>query len=356
MAKPRRRWSFWRGFQNPEPRLPEARPACAHVILMDGTMSSLRRGCETNIGLTYRLLSELGPSSNVMLYYEPGIQWRGLKRSVEVLAGVGINRQIKRAYLFLARNYRPGDKIFLMGYSRGAYAVRSLAGLIDKLGLLRPAQVDHATLERLYCLYQDAPDSQQAKAFRGARCHAATSIELVGIYDTVRALGLQWPLLQRLAPQAHAFHNHKLGTSVVHGRHALALDETRDVYAPVLWSVPEDRPGDIVQMWFRGSHGDVGGQLGDWHPARPLSNISLLWMLGEAERCGLTLPFNWRSRYVTDPGAPSVGTMRGWGAIFVRRRGRVIGQDPSERVHPTAIAHARRRGFAVRADGRFVSA
>jgi len=356
VANPRHRWSFWRGFQNPEPRLPKARHACAHVVLMDGTMSSLRPGCETNIGLTYRLLSELGPSSNVMLYYEPGIQWRGVKRSVEVLAGIGINRQIKRAYLFLARNYRPGDKIFLMGYSRGAYAVRSLAGLIDKLGLLRPAQVDQDTLERLYCLYREAPDSQQAKALRAARCHATTPIELVGIYDTVRALGLPWPMLCRLAPQAHSFHNHLLGTSVVHGRHALAMDETRDVYAPVLWSMPEDSPVDIVQMWFRGCHGDVGGQLGGWRAARPLSNIPMVWMLSEAERCGLILPSNWRSRYLTNPGAPSVGTMRGWGALFLRRQRRTLGTDRSEMVHPTALPHARRRGLAVRADGQFDTA
>lgn len=353
VAKPRRRWSFWRGFRNVEPRLPAVRPPCIHVVLMDGTMSSLRRGSETNIGLTYRLLSELPGSSNVMLYYEPGIQWRGAKRAVEVVAGIGINRQIKRAYLFLARNYRPGDKIYLMGYSRGAYAVRSLAGLIDKLGLLRAAQVDHDTLERLYQLYQDAPDSQKARAFREARCHATTAIAMVGIYDTVRALGIRWPILWRLAPQAHEYHSHELGPSVIRGRHALALDETRDVYAPVLWDVPHDSPADVVQMWFRGSHGDVGGQLGDWNAARPLSNIALVWMLGEAEHCGLPLPPHWRSRYLTDPNAPSVGTMRGWGASFVLRHRRRPGKDRSERVHATAIAQARKLGLPVRSDGRF---
>ena len=193
MAPIRGKWSFWRGFRNPEPRLPEVRPPCTHVVLLDGTMSSLRRGSETNIGLTYRLLSELGEASRGMLYYEPGIQWRGMRRAIEVLAGIGINRQIKRAYLFLARNYRPGDRIYLMGYSRGAFAVRSLAGLIDKLGLLRPAQVSEETLERLYRLYQEAPDSQQARAFRSARCHERVQIELVGVYDTVRALGLLCP-------------------------------------------------------------------------------------------------------------------------------------------------------------------
>ncbi|WP_420396896.1 DUF2235 domain-containing protein [Nioella sp.] len=351
MAPIRGKWSFWRGFRNEEPRLPDVRPACTHVVLLDGTMSTLRRGQETNVGLTYRLLSELPQSANVMLYYEPGIQWRGVKRSVEVLAGVGINRQIKRAYLFLARNYHPGDRIFLMGYSRGAFAVRSLAGLIDKLGLLRPAQISEDALERLYCLYQEAPDSQQARAFRASRCHDRVRIEMVGVYDTVRALGLRWPLLWRLAPQTHEFHSHELGASTRHGRHALAMDETRDVYAPVMWTLPEGREGDVIQMWFRGTHGDVGGQLGDWQAARPLANIPLAWMLGEAEHCGLPLPPHWRSRYLTDPGAPSVGTMRGWSRIFVLRHKRRIGLDRSERVHPSALPAARQAGLPVMSDG-----
>jgi hypothetical protein len=96
------------------------------------------------------LLSDLPQAAHVTLYYEPGIQWRGFRRAHEVVAGVGINRQIRRAYLFLARNYRPGDRVVLMGYSRGAYAVRSLAGLIDRMGLLRAAQIDEETLDRVY--------------------------------------------------------------------------------------------------------------------------------------------------------------------------------------------------------------
>ncbi len=352
MAWRKRNWTFWRGFRNtPPPRLPAARPPCVHVVLMDGTMSSLRHGFETNIGLTYRLLSELGPKANVTLYYEPGIQWRGMKRATEVIAGIGINRQIKRAYLFLARNYHPGDKIMLMGYSRGAFAVRSLAGLIDKLGLLRPAQVNEDTLERLYCLYQEAPDSPAARAFRAARCHEKTPIELVGVYDTVRALGLRWPIVWRFAPEAQAFHTHELGPSILHGRHALAMDETRGVYAPVLWSVTDETQSDVVQMWFRGTHGDVGGQLGDWTAARPLSNIPLVWMLSEAERCGLPLPQHWRGRYLTDADAHSVGTMRGWGLMFWKRHRRFVGRDRSEQVHPTAVAAARSVGVPVLADG-----
>ena len=116
-----------------------------------------------------------------------------------------------------------------------------------------------------------------------------------------------------------------------------------------------EREGDVVQMWFRGSHGDVGGQLGDWNAARPLSNIPLAWMLGEAEACGLPLPPHWRSRYLTDPGAPSVGTLRGWSRFFVLRHRRRLGLDRSERVHRTAIPAARALGLPVMSNGWFRS-
>ena len=103
-----------------------ARGPVTHVIILDGTMSTLNEGEETNAGLTYRLLAERG-GPDLSLYYEAGLQWRSWRNSWDVIVGRGINRQIRRAYGYLASRYRPGDRIFLFGYSRGAYAVRSLA-------------------------------------------------------------------------------------------------------------------------------------------------------------------------------------------------------------------------------------
>jgi uncharacterized protein (DUF2235 family) len=312
-------------------------------------MSSLLPGAETNIGLTYRLLLELPDATNVTLYYEPGIQWRGARRAHEVVAGIGINRQIRRAYLFLARNYQPGDRIVLMGYSRGAYAVRSLAGMIDRMGLLRAAQIDEETLERVYTAYREAPESRDAQALKAARCHARVDIAFLGVFDTVRALGVRWPVLWRFVPEPHPYHSHALGPSTRIARHALALNETREAYAPVLWDVAPERAasGAVQQMWFRGAHGDVGGQLGDFMPARPLSNIALTWMLAEAEAAGLPLPYLWRARYVTDAAAEPSGTRRGAGRFFVARRARRVGLDPSERIHPSARAAATARGLTL---------
>ena len=173
------------------------------------------------------------------------------------------------------------------------------------------------------------------KDFVEAYCHTDVEIEMIGAWDTVKALGLRLPVLWRWSAPAHAFHNHRLGSHIRHGYHALALDETRAVYEPVLWECPPDFEGEVEQVWFRGSHGDIGGQLGGYHPARPLANIPLVWMLDKIETRGITLPEGWKSRFPTDANAPSVGTWRNFGKIFLIRRRRKVGQDKSERLHET---------------------
>ncbi|MCX7645206.1 MAG: DUF2235 domain-containing protein [Rhodobacteraceae bacterium] len=319
---------------------PRRRGRVDHVIVLDGTMSSLEEGAETNAGLTYRLLAERGRVAGLSLYYEAGIQWEEWRRAPDVIMGRGINRQIRRAYGFLASRYRPGDRIFLFGFSRGAYAVRSLAGVIDRVGLLRAEHATTRAVREVYRHYELAPESEAARLFAGLYCHPSVEIEMVGVWDTVKALGMRLPLLWMLTEKRHAFHDHRLGASVRHGFHALALDETREVYAPVLWSSGDRRlPGQVIeQVWFRGAHGDIGGHLGGFDAARPLANIPLVWMLEKAEGCGLVLPTGWRARFPRDPEAPSVGTWRGWGKTFLIRRRRRVGLDPSESIHPTAIA------------------
>jgi uncharacterized protein (DUF2235 family) len=301
------------------------------VVILDGTMSTLNRGSETNAGLAYRLCREMRRS--VSIYYEPGVQWQDWRSTRDVVAGRGINRQITRAYSYLASRYRPGDRIFLMGYSRGAYAVRSLAGVIDRVGLLRHEHATERNIRTAYRYYQKSAATPVARAFSARHCYDETPIEMIGVWDTVKSLGLNMPVLWRLTEARHDFHNHALSANVRHGYHALALDETREAYSPVLWQSTPDTRTVLEQVWFSGTHGDVGGQLGGFDAARPLSNIPLVWMLEKAAACGLPLPEGWQARFPRDATAPSQGLWRGYSRIFITRRRRVVGADPSESLH-----------------------
>jgi uncharacterized protein (DUF2235 family) len=307
-----------------------------HVIILGGTLSSLECGVETNAGLLFKLLSEGKLRADRTVYYEPGIQLRGWRQLGDIAQGRGLNKQIRRTYGWLASHYRAGDRIFLFGFSRGAFAVRSLAGVIDRVGLVQRAKATERAVSLAYRHYQGDPDSAAAKAFAAANCHPVCEIECLGVWDTVKALGIRLPLLWKLTEGRHKFHNHHLGASVRHGFHALALHETRVAFEPVMWETPPGRVGHIEQVWFRGAHGDVGGHVGMDQSARPLSNIPLVWMIERAESLGLAPPEAWRERFPCDASAPMVGTMRGWGAFFLLRRARVVGRDPSERLHSSA--------------------
>lgn len=339
--------SLWR---RPPSDFGPRRGAVTHVIILDGTMSSLEPGRETNAGLAYKLACEMG--NRLSIYYEPGLQWIDWRSARDVIVGRGINRQIRRAYGYLASRYHPGDGIYLMGYSRGAYAVRSLAGVIDQVGLLRAEHATERKIRDVYRHYEGAPEGDAAAAFSKAYCHETAGIEMIGVWDTVKSLGINAPVFWRLSEHLHAFHNHDLSSIVKNGFHALALDESRVAYKPVLWESHAGFEGRVEQVWFPGSHGDVGGQLNGYEAARPLANIPFVWLLARAEECGLPLPGGWKLRFPQDASAPSVGNWRGFGKIFMTRRKRIVGKDPSERLHES-VDERERRGVKSRVLSRF---
>ncbi len=321
---------------------PKTRASVDHIILLDGTMSTLEDGSETNVGLIYKLLNQSAQSGHLSIFYEAGNQWSDWSKTLDIIEGRGINRQIQRVYGWLSSRYRPGDRIFLFGYSRGAYAVRSLAGVIDEIGLLRKDQATERNVREAYRRYQCGSDADNCLIFSHNHCHMDVPIEMIGCFDTVKSLGFRAPFVWKWSEVKHSFHNHRLGKHVRHGFHALALDETRDAFRPVLWECPTGHEGKVEQVWFRGSHGDIGGQLSGFTAARALSNIPLTWMLEKAELCDLELPEGWRQEFPTDENAKSAGTWRGWAKYFLARKKRPVGHDFSETVHPTAIGRSRR--------------
>lgn len=315
-----------------------------HVIILDGTLCNLRPDHISNVGLAYKLISQPMDGVRRRVYYEEGLQWQGWRHLRDLAEGRGIQGQIRRAYGWLASQYRPGDRIFLLGYSRGAYGVRALAGVIDRMGLLRHDQATARNIRALFRLDESGADAADAlrnaaaiDRFRSIHCHATCPIAMIRVFDTVKALGMRLPLLWLLRRPEVEFRDHALGAGVENAFHALALGETRLAFDPVMWRAPSVEHVRMEQVWFRGAHADVGGQLGRADRPRGLSNIPLVWMMGRAEACGLQLPQGWARDYPCDPTSPAVGSWHGWGKLFLLRQRRKICSDPTEELHATAL-------------------
>lgn len=295
------------------------RPPIPHIVLMDGTLATLGGPRATHIWTIRRLVRRAGP---VRVHYARGVNWDDWKGVRSVITGRGIEDRIAAAYGWLASSWRPGDPIFVFGYSRGAFTARSLAGMVGQVGLLLPRHATERNIRLAWRLYQRGGSAAALSVFR-RRCHDHVPIEMLGVFDTVAALGLRLPLVWMLTEGQHRFHDHRLGGHVRFGAQALALDETRAVFQPILWK--DDDALRVEQRWFRGSHPDIGGQLNGVEAARPLANIPLVWMLDRAESRGLPLPPGWRALLPCDPMAPAVGSWRGWGRAFLLRIPRTVG-------------------------------
>ncbi len=311
------------------------RPRRTHVFIIDGTLSTLEEGKETNAGLLYKLLRESGAQVSQTVGYNAGVQAEGWRKWLHVAMGTGINHSIVEGYGTLCSRYEPGDKIMLFGYSRGAYAVRSLAGLIDRMGLLHRRHATERRILRAFRYYEADDESVQSRKFTSKFCHRDVEIEVLGIWDCVKALGLPYPILSYLAPMATEFHNDALGDHVRNGYHAVAIDETRVAYSPRLWQRDPQWDGHLEQVWFPGTHSDIGGHVWTRPQARGLSNIPLVWMLRKAQAHGLVLPEGWASEFPINIEAPSIGRYDGTSKLFIHRRARVVGACSSESLHPS---------------------
>lgn len=203
--------------------------------------------------------------------------------------GRGIEKNIMDGYRYIVQNYAPGDEIWLFGFSRGAYTVRSLCGLINNCGILR--RPDAALIESAFALYKkpasvNAPGGDNSVEFRANHSHRSREVKFVGVWDTVGALGIPFSFLG-LFDDKDEFYDTKLGRNVRAARHALAIDEVREDFEPAVW-LPREKL-DLRQVWFCGAHADVGGSQKPDRDGSRVSDLPLHWMIKEARTHGLSI-------------------------------------------------------------------
>lgn len=315
--------------RNADAPTPSSQPVRNLVICCDGTGNVWGNEQDTNV---VRLVRACAKTSSQIVYYDPGVgtasEFPGIgwfeafkvriQRLIGLAFGGGIYADIGSAYAFLIRNYREGDRIWVFGFSRGAFTARAVAGMVNLFGVVRPAgEVMIPVLLRIYF-----SDRSVANAQKHTRQQLADDIRrnfadepgstarvyFTGVWDTVESVG--GLRMIRISSSTST-----VGKAFDHVRHAVAAAEYRAKYEPRLYPDPnrdepgwveiqpdgsgelevgrdkpagpgqfEYRPG-LKQLYFPGAHSDVGGSYED----RGLSDCSLAWMLHEAKAKGLDL-------------------------------------------------------------------
>jgi uncharacterized protein (DUF2235 family) len=303
------------------------------VICCDGTGNEISENI-SNVLKLYRCLRKTDKTTpHQMVFYDPGVgtlsrpnPWHKLKQDFSAIMGLatgyGLDDKVLQSYLFLVRNYQEGDQIYLFGFSRGAYTVRVLAGLIHKVGLISPEQANLAgsgltsykqistddepapgtALQAL----TDAGDAEgplpatkddQAAQFARILSTRWPTIRFVGVWDTVASVivprpdRFYWPSVEELA---YTLHNPSVQTF----RQAMSIDERRCMFRLKKWDQPQTfmhnrfndakaEPQDHLQVWFAGVHSDIGGGYPELQSA--MSKYPLIWMIDEAIKCGLAV-------------------------------------------------------------------
>jgi uncharacterized protein (DUF2235 family) len=291
------------------------------IILSDGTGNSAAKAFKTNVWRLYQAI-DLTDGSQVAVFGDGvGTSSVSFLRIMGLALGVGVKRNVLNLYKFLCRNYKDGDRIWAFGFSRGAFTIRVVAGLICREGLVTfnteeelnrnalaayrayrklafPTRIPWVSggrylRDRLMAVWNWATE---ATSYASVAKRTAIPIHFLGVWDTVAAYGLPIDELT-LAVDAWVwpmrFRDESLLACVRYARHALSLDDERRTFFPVPWDEtaekePHDGPADtnrerLQQVWFPGAHADVGGG----YPDDGLSYVALCWMIEEAAELGL---------------------------------------------------------------------
>jgi len=262
------------------------------VVLSDGTWQRHDQKDLSNVGLLDRILKggAVGDGDRVQhVFYDAGVGTGWFDRLRGGGLGIGIDTNIKQCYSFLVENWKEGDEVYMFGWSRGAYTVRSLCGMISEVGLLRKerfaAQDIQELVDKAYALYR-SNDPEREREHREQHGEPV-SITVLGCFDTVGALGIPRVLPgSRLLNRKYDFHNTVVSEHVRLALHALAVDERKKGFLPTRMESSGKGGGVVVQKWFPGDHGGVGGG-----SIRSLSAIPLKFMIDQMHANGFNLEF-----------------------------------------------------------------
>jgi len=303
------------------------------VVCCDGTANEFAQDRTNVVKLFYAL--DHDPTRQVTFYHPglgtmepPGALTGFAKRITRLLGkaiGYGLEADVRDAYAFVMRNFQPDDRLFLFGFSRGAYTVRVVASLLHMYGLI-PRDNEPLVPYAIRMMTAEAKERfKLAAQFRGT-FSTACKPWFVGVWDTVSSVGwISHPL--RVPYSA-------VNPDIANARQAISIDERRAFFRQNLWHEPSPATGenpipDVKQVWFPGVHCDVGG--GYPEEQSGLAKVSLEWMLAEAHSRGLLLDKDRTDRIIgkrgTDYAAPNATadlhtslTWKWWLAEFLPKR------------------------------------
>ena len=300
------------------------------IICSDGTGNTAIKNRGTNVFKIFEAIDLNGHRSNPYLdpqvaFYDDGVGTETFL-PLKLLGGAfgfGLAKNVRNLYMDLVRVYDPGDantpadRIYLFGFSRGAFTVRTLAGLIAKCGVLdrdklRTTDALRATVRRAYSTYRQSyrtllgsilnrilvglrlrrPDADAMAEFKRANSiPSEVRIRFIGVWDTVDAVGGPFHTSDVINAVFHRFKfpDRILSDKVDQAVHALSIDEARAAFGPVLW---EARP-NVEQVWFAGVHSNVGGG----YPKQGMSLVTLDWIMQKAHQNGLRILSDDRKNY-----------------------------------------------------------
>jgi uncharacterized protein (DUF2235 family) len=282
------------------------------IICSDGTGNTSIKGRGTNVFKIFESVDLNGHRFDPTLRpqvatYDDGVGTEDFKllRLMGGAFGWGLGRNVRQLYKELCRIYDEHDNIYLFGFSRGAFTARTLAGFILKCGIIDVSRIGdsdslEAKVNEAYAVYRRCyrtslarifrgePDGEEANSFKQKYCHPEKNIRFIGVWDTVDAVGLpiQFADFVNATIYPFKFPNLQLSDRVERAAHALAIDDERKSFHPLVWDESKSdakRRETLQQVWFAGAHSNVGGG----YPKQGMSLVALDWMMSQAEVAGL---------------------------------------------------------------------